>query len=130
MFARDFQLGPPPPGPCQEWWAWAKESGGVDAGITKLRLTLIGDESTTVVIDALRVAVTKKRDPLDGAYIVCTVGGADITTRHIAVDLDLFGEPTTRYVRDGGESTGRFGFQLARGEVEIFNIEARAARSY
>jgi hypothetical protein len=102
----------------------------VDAGITKLRLTLIGDESTTVVIDALRVAVTNKRDALDGAYIVCTVGGADITTRHIAVDLDLFGEPTTRYVRDGGESTGRFGFQLARGEVEIFNIEARAESSY
>jgi hypothetical protein len=80
----------------------------VDAGITKLRLTLIGDQSTTAVIDALRVAVTKKRDPLDGAYIVCTVGGADITARHIAVDLDLFGEPTTRYVRDGGEPTGRF----------------------
>ena len=130
VFAGDFQPGPPPPGPCQEWWAWAKESGGVDAGITKLRLTLIGDESATVVIDALRVAVTKKRDPLDGAYIVCTVGGAEITTRHIAVDLDLFGEPTTRYVRDGGESTGRFGFQLARGEVEIFNIEARAEGSY
>jgi hypothetical protein len=46
------------------------------------------------------------------------------------VDLDLFGEPTTRYVKDGGESTGRFVFQLARGEAEIFNIEARAESSY
>jgi hypothetical protein len=130
VFADEAQPGRPPIGPCQEWWAWAKERGGVDAGVTKLRLTLIGDELTTVVMDALRVVITKHTDPLNGTYVVCTVGGADITTRHIAVDLDLFGEPTTRYVKDGGESTGRFVFQLTRGEAEIFNIEARAESSY
>jgi hypothetical protein len=64
VFADDVQPGRPPPGPCQEWWAWAKESGGVDAGVTKLRLTLIGDELTTVVIDALRVVITSKLIPL------------------------------------------------------------------
>jgi hypothetical protein len=136
VFTDESLPGPPPPGPCQEWWAWAKENGGVDAGETKLRLTLVGDERTTVVIDALRVVIVttgrprgvssqapelrerkigitpfdcpcdKQADPMNGPFVVCPVGGAAITTRHIAVDLDVFGEPTTRYVRDGGESVG------------------------
>ncbi len=129
VFPEEVALGPPPSGPCQNWWAWAKENGGVDAAITKLRLTLVGDDKATVLVDALQVTIMNQGDPLDGEYVVCPVGGADITVRHIAVDLDGSSQPVTRYVKDGGESTGRFAFQLARGQVEVFNIEAHAGYS-
>jgi len=118
--------GPPPPGTCQEWWTWARSQKGVDAGITKVRLTVVGDSEVTVVIQALRAAITKRTEPLQGTYIVCTVGGADIVARHIAVDLDGFAEAVTSYVDNTGRSTTPFGFQLTRGAVEVFNIEARA----
>jgi hypothetical protein len=93
-------------------------------------MTVVGDDRTTVVVDALRVTIMKQDEPIDGQYVVCPApGGAEIMIRHIAVDLDSAVEPTTTHVTDGN-LTGRFVFQLARGEVEIFNIEAKASRSY
>jgi hypothetical protein len=115
VFPRQMRLGPPPRGPCQEWSAWAKDQGGVDASTTKLRLTVVGDDRATVLVDALQVTIMNQGDVLDGQYVLCPApGGADIMTRHIAVDLDGFAQPTTRYVTDGS-STGRFAFQLAPG---------------
>jgi hypothetical protein len=124
------ELGPPPPGNCPEWWAWARANQGVDAEKTKVRLTIIGDSETTVIIEALRIAVVRRTEPVDGALVVCPVGGADLTPRHIAVELDSFAEAVTTYYDAGGDPTGRFSFALARGEAEVFNIEAAAGRSY
>lgn len=58
------------------------------------------------------------------------MGGADITPRHIAIDLDSFPEAVATYYDAGGDPTGRFSFALARGETEIFNLEATASHSY
>jgi len=130
VFPGEVSPGPPPSGPCQDWWAWAREHGGVDAGTTKLRLTLVGDDRVTVLVDALQVTIMHQTSPLAGSYAICPVGGADISTRHIAVDLDGSSQPMTTYIKDGGGSAGRFAFQLAAGQVEVFNIEARAEFSY
>jgi hypothetical protein len=124
------ELGAPPPGNCPEWWAWARNNHGVDADRTKVRLTIIGDSEATVIVEALRIAIVRRAEPLDGALVVCQVGGADITPRHIAVDLDTFAEAVTSYYDAGGDPTGRFSFAIARGEAEIFNIVAAAGRSY
>jgi hypothetical protein len=124
------ELGPPPPGNCPEWWAWARTNQGVDADRTKVRLTIIGDSEATVIVEALRIAVVRRAEPLDGTLVLCPVGGADITPRHIAVDLDGFPEAVTSYYDAGGDPTGRFSFALARGEAELFNIEATAGHSY
>jgi hypothetical protein len=63
------ELGPPPPGNCPEWWAWARANQGVDAEKTKVRLTVIGDSEATVIIEALRIAVVRRTEPLDGALV-------------------------------------------------------------
>jgi hypothetical protein len=126
----EVNLGPPPSGNCQEWWTWARERQGVDADITKVRLTVIGDSDVTVVVQALRVAVVKRTEPLEGRFVVCTVGGADLVVRHLDVDLDSFAEAVVSYVEAGGDPSGRFSFQLKRGEAEAFNIEARAGHHY
>jgi hypothetical protein len=124
------ELGPPAPGNCPEWWAWARDSKGVDADRIKARLTIIGDSEATVIVEALRIALVRRTEPLNGRLVVCPVGGADITPRHIAVDLDSFAEAVTSCHDAGGDPTGRFNFALARGEAEIFNIEATASHSY
>ena len=96
----------------------------------KVRLTVIGDSDVTVGVQGLRVAVAKRTEPLEGGFVVCTVGGADLVVRHLAVDLDSFAEAVVSYVEAGGNPSVRFSFQLKRGEAEAFNIVARAGHHY
>jgi hypothetical protein len=130
VFPGEGSPGPPPLGPCQDWWAWAREHGGIDAGTTKLRLTLVGDDRVTVLVDALQVTIMHQGSPLTGSHVVCPVGGAALSIRRITVDLDGSSQPMTTYIGDSGGLAARFAFQLARGQVEVFNIEAHAERSY
>jgi hypothetical protein len=75
-----------------------------------------------VLIDALRVKVLRRGEPLEGTNIVCPVGGAEGAPRNIAIALDE-DPPTTSY------GTKPFLFTLKKGEVEAFHILATAELS-
>jgi hypothetical protein len=121
------EIGEPPSLVCREWWKWARSMDGLDAGLTPVRLMIIGLSDTDVVIDALQVRVHRRYDDPPGTTIVCAPGGADLVPRHIDVDLDS-DPPLTDYRDSDGNSPGRFLFSLRKGETEVFYIWARVTQ--
>lgn len=114
---------PGPPGEfCRTWWSWGRGLGGVDAESTRLRAYLTGRSSVPVVLDQVKVHV-ERRAPLKGLHPTCDAGGAAVNPRHVAVDLD---RGTARLVR--GDADEPFMFKLAPGDVEVFDIVARAEK--
>lgn len=121
-------LGPPPSRTCREWHAWATKQRGIPAGWSRVRLTLSGHLDATVLVDQVRVHIRARRAQSDGLYVLCRTGGADAVPRGFWVDLDS-DPPSVFHVDPGGEPIhAPLAVSVAKGEVEIFEIEARATR--
>ena len=119
-------LGPPPSHTCRDWHAWATKQGGTPAGWSRVRLTLSGHLDATVLVDRLSVQIRKRRPHGDGLYVLCRTGGADAVPRGFSVDLDR-DPPWVSHVDTSGEPIhAPLAISVAKGEVEIFEIEARA----
>lgn len=119
------EVGAPPTDVCRDWRRWMKPRGAYDGWWTEIQITLVGASDSTVVVDGIRARVEQRHDPV-GIALTCPVGGADITVRGIALDLDVEGGLVT-YEDDGGEPARAFAFSLRRGEVERFHIRARSS---
>jgi hypothetical protein len=125
-------LGEPPPGPCFDWWKWARSRGGMDARDTEVRVTLTATTDSTVVIDGLRPQVVRREPPPSWPVVLCAAaGGADLTYRGVHVDLDGFATPTTHFVAQDGTTTQRAPvISVHAGEAEMFHITARAEHEH
>lgn len=89
-----------------------------------MKVTVQGTEDAAVLIDGMRVHI-ESREPSRGRAIVCPVGGAEASPRHVDINLDDDG--VISYVDDDGETlVNPFTFTLSKGEVETFWIVATA----
>lgn len=117
-----------PPGPvCREWRRWISGAGIFDADRTELRVSLLGKTDSTVLVDGVRVISLARGSP-HGTKYMCPVGGAEGSPRRLELDLD-WNPGVVRFVAAGDEPTGPFLLTLARNEVEVLLIEARASRA-
>lgn len=117
---------PDPPGTfCPEWWAWAREAGGVDADETHLRVSLVGSTDVTIVIDGLRAKI-HETSQVSGQVAQCAVGGPEGAPRHFQIRLDDFASPIVTYVDEFGEYASTPALRVAKGEVELLHIVALA----
>lgn len=115
--------GDPGPG-CDGFRPWARAHGGVDAGATKLVLVVQGNVDEAVMISRIRATVLSRLSPLRGNGVECPPAGA---AQFRALGLDLDREPPRVTYRSGGGAP--FGFTLANGETETFNVVATATRA-
>lgn len=119
-------LGPPPGHICRDWHVWATKQGGIPAGWSRVRLALSGHLDATVLVDQVRIQIEKRRPQGEGVYVRCRTGGADAVPRGFSVDLDT-DPPSVSHVDPGGEPIyAPLAISVAKGEVEIFEIQARA----
>lgn len=91
-------------------------------------MTLSGHLDATVLVDQVRIRVHERRPRSQGAYVRCRTGGADAVPRGFTVDLDN-DPPSVWPVSPGGDpANAPLAVSVSKGEVEIFEVEARATR--
>jgi hypothetical protein len=116
-----------PPAYCPQWRAWATSVGGVDEGLTQVRVTLVARRDLVVVVDALRVRVHRRQPAPAWRQIMCAVGGADITPRRVEVRLSDFDPPSPTWISADGEIVRAPTFTLSGDEAEMLHIWAYVA---
>jgi hypothetical protein len=122
------ELEPPPSEVCRDWHIWATKQAGIPAGWSRVRMTLSGHLDATVLVDQVRIRVHERRPRSQGAYVRCRTGGADAVPRGFTVDLDN-DPPSVWPVSPGGDpANAPLAVSVSKGEVEIFEVEARATR--
>lgn len=127
-FRRPVELGSPPAGR-DGWLAWGRASGGVDAFMTMLSVTLAGRRRSFSPAENLRVR-SHVRPVNDGLVLIRGVGGADLTPRQFHLDLDGMASPIVTF-RESGGAPGRVPkFQLAPGDIEQFHIWVEARNGW
>jgi hypothetical protein len=109
---------------CEGFHSWLNRNHGIEAGRTSLQLVLQGESDSAVLISAMRVRVLAKLALQDGIPVACPTAG-EAQVRSISVNLDTT-PPTVDY---RSNSTGTFGFTLAKGETETFLVTASASRA-
>jgi hypothetical protein len=119
-------LGDPPSSFCPDWYSWLRPRGAVPAGSTEAEITLTSATNTTVILDGVRAKVVRRGPPPAWTHLICVVGGADITPRHIRIELDGFDVPLTSFVSEvSGERIRVPRLVLSPGQAEKFYLLAK-----
>jgi hypothetical protein len=119
---------PPPPVP-QDARTWAATQAAVHGRETNVRITLQGRSSTAVVLEALRVRVVGRTDPVPGnSYAMSSGCGGSITPRHFAVNLDA-DRPIAHSVAGSNEGDPipavRLPYRVSAEDPEVLMVNAR-----
>ncbi|MER8219318.1 helix-turn-helix domain-containing protein [Streptomyces sp. NPDC094143] len=119
---------PPPPVP-QDAGAWAASVNAVHGGETLVRLSVQGRSDTAVVLDALRVRVVGRADPVQGnAYAMDQGCGGSLTPRSFDVDLDK-DRPIARAVAGSDAGTPipavSMPYRVSARDPEVLLVNAR-----
>ncbi|MFJ4471867.1 helix-turn-helix domain-containing protein [Streptomyces sp. NPDC089424] len=122
---------PPPPAP-QDAGRWAASQDAVHGRETNIRVSVQGRTSTAVVLEALRVRVVGRADPVPGtAYAMDQGCGGALTPRHFAVDLDV-DRPIARAMpgNDAGDPLPavRMPYRVSAEDPEVLLVNARTGR--
>lgn len=121
---------PPPPAP-QDAGTWAAAQGAVHGRETTVRITVQGRSATAVVLEALRVRVAGRAEPVPGHVYAMDEGcGGALTPRHFAVDLDK-DRPLARPVAGNDAGTPipavRLPYRVSAEDPEVLLVTARTA---
>lgn len=117
-----------PPGPLEEWWAWAHHRGGVDVGQTTVMITLQATADVAVVVDPPIIHVRDVGVCADGIIRSPEgVGGGGIQPRRFTVDLDER-SPKAKYAPPSGDNRPA-SFSMSKGDSERIQILAHAERT-
>ncbi|WP_208879633.1 hypothetical protein [Streptomyces sp. PBH53] len=108
-----------------DWYQWARQIGGCDAGMTVLKVTITSRELASVVVDPpkLRYEELAVGNPPKGVIATRPVGGAAIDPRRIQVNLGFGG---AMWVNPHGEPIEALSVNLEAGETEQFYLFASA----
>lgn len=122
---------PPPPAP-QDAGQWARTQDAVHGRETNIRVSVQGRSSTAVVLEALRVRVVGRADPVPGtAYAMDQGCGGALTPRHFAVDLDA-DRPIARAMpgNDAGDPIPavRMPYRVSAEDPEVLLVNARTGK--
>lgn len=120
---------PDPPAGRDEWLAWARRHGGVDASLTQLSVTLQAKVDAAVVIEGLKVR-NDTRPVEQGIVLVRTTGGADLMPRQFRVDLDWESAAVVTFEDQGGNPANTPRMKIAAGDIERFHIWASAEQGW
>jgi hypothetical protein len=123
VFPRASDITGNPGQGCSTFHPWARRLGAVDVGETRVRVLAQGRRDVPIVISGLRAHVIERGPPQSGTAVVCPSAGV-LQNRLITIDLDT----PVPVARRAGPSPD-FGFTLARGETEVFDITATTSRS-
>ncbi|MDO0937596.1 helix-turn-helix transcriptional regulator [Streptomyces sp. DG2A-72] len=121
------QQVPPPPAP-QDAANWARALGAVHGREQLVEISVQGRSSTAVVLEALRVRVVGRGEPVAGkAYSMDQGCGGSLSPRYFAVDLDI-NRPIARPV-DGGDENGpipavRMPYRVSSEDPEVLLVTA------
>lgn len=123
-----------PPSGARTSWKWAMDNGGFEWYETYVRVTLVSDRATTVVIETPTVAATSV-SPITGQAVMFPVGGADMEPLAFEATLRSDnGAVHVEYVQDG-EATrpqGPLMWSLKSGDAQsiIIHVIARDPGCY
>lgn len=123
VFPRASDITGNPGKGCSTFHPWARQLGAVDVGETRVRVLAQGRRDVPIVISGLRAHIVKRGPPQSGTEVVCP-SAATLESRPMAIDLDA----PVPVARRAGPSPD-FGFTLAKGETEVFDITATTSRS-
>ena len=115
-----------PPTAGADWSSWAYKHHGIDAAMTMVQVTLQAKLDVSVVLDAPVVRVVGRVQVKDGVIATAPAGGADLSPRRFAVDLDTFDPPTVDFYDNDHQRRSFPAFKLTAGEVERFHVWAHA----
>ncbi|MFC5644814.1 hypothetical protein [Kitasatospora cinereorecta] len=110
---------------CDGFHAWGVANHAVDSGVTTVQIIAQGQTDSAVLIRAMKIKVLAKAVPLQGIATVCATAGG-VSSRGLATNLDDI-QPEVSY---SGAEGSPFGFTLAKGETESFNLTATAEAGY
>ncbi|MER6419475.1 helix-turn-helix transcriptional regulator [Streptomyces sp. NPDC001137] len=118
---------PPPPLP-QDAAAWAATQGAVHGRQTMVQISVQGRSSTAVVLEALRVRIAGRADPVHGnAYSTEQGCGGGLTPRSFDVNLDI-DRPIAHSVagNDGGRTLPavQFPYRVSAQDPEVLLVTA------
>ncbi|MET8827893.1 helix-turn-helix transcriptional regulator [Streptomyces sp. NPDC004610] len=121
----------PPPPAAQDARAWASAQGAVHGKDTNVRITVQGTSETAVVLEALRVRVVGRAEPVRGTSYAMDQGcGGSITPRYFDVDLDQ-DRPIARSVPGSDEGTEipavKLPYRVSSTDPEVLEVTARTA---
>jgi hypothetical protein len=132
-FSYYFPGDPPtdaPPASGVDWSRWVERHNGFDLGLTMLRVTVTAQTDATVVMETPIVRGTTQDVPAGVGVVWPAPGGADISPRRYAIQLDSGSYPATvTFVeQDPGFDQPKLppSWTLAAGEVEQLHIWASA----
>ncbi|MEV7286263.1 helix-turn-helix transcriptional regulator [Streptomyces sp. NPDC093252] len=119
----------PPPPAAQDARAWASAQGAVHGKDTNVRITVQGTSETAVVLEALRVRVVGRAEPVKGTSYAMDQGcGGSITPRYFDVDLDR-DRPIARSVPGSDEGTEipavKLPYRVSSTDPEVLEVTAR-----
>lgn len=118
----------PPPPVQQDAAAWAATQGAVHGRQTMVQISVQGRSSTAVVLEALRVRIVSRGNPVAGnAYAMDQGCGGELTPRSFTVDLDA-DRPVAR-PKDGADSEHtipavHFPYRVSAEDPEVLLVDA------
>ncbi|MEU6548661.1 helix-turn-helix transcriptional regulator, partial [Streptomyces sp. NPDC046915] len=118
----------PPPPVQQDAAAWAATQGAVHGRQTMVQISVQGRSSTAVVLEALRVRVVSRGNPVAGnAYAMDQGCGGELTPRSFTVNLDA-DRPIAR-PKDGADSEHaipavHFPYRVSAEDPEVLLVDA------
>ncbi|MFF8594504.1 helix-turn-helix domain-containing protein [Streptomyces sp. NPDC015220] len=127
VIAKPPALVPPPPMQ-QDAGVWAATQGAVHGRQTMVQIAVQGRSSTAVVLEALRVRVVSRGDPVTGnAYSTAQGCGGELAPRRFTVNLDV-DRPLAR-PEDGADrgrtiSAVHFPYRVSAEDPEVLLVDA------
>ncbi|WP_427165602.1 helix-turn-helix domain-containing protein [Streptomyces sp. C1-1] len=118
----------PPPPVQQDAGTWAATQGAVHGRQTLVQVSVQGRSSTAVVLEALRVRIVGRGQPLTGnAYAMDQGCGGELTPRSFTVNLDA-DRPVAR-PKDGADSEHtipavHFPYRVSAQDPEVLLVDA------
>ena len=116
--------GEVPPEVGRDWSAWAERNGGVDLGVSMLRLTIVAKAGATVVLDTPMVSHKVRPVPAGIGVLKPAQGGRNRPTP--LRDLARRWRASVVAFRDEGEPRPAPSWLLNAGDVEQLHIWAHA----
>lgn len=115
----------PPPEDGRDWSGWADRNGGVDLGLSMLRLTIVAKSDATVVLDTPMVSQKVRPVPPGVGVLKPAPGGPDVNPRRYEIKLDMGERPWVEF-QDESSPRPAPSWLLNKGDVEQLHIWARA----
>lgn len=111
---------------CFDILDWLARQGAVDAGDTRLKVSIEGLNSSPVLIQSMRARIEARRDPISNTLLTCPVEG-EIGVIKIGFNLDE--QPAVARILKDDNTLGRpyfegSGITVADGEVLAMSVAA------